>query len=138
MTDSNARLERRYRRLLGLYPQSYREQHGEDMLGTLMTGVDDDARRPRPAATLDLLRGALLVHTRYWWQMRTGIIDTGGFPTRHPQLVIRIRLATALWLCVPTTFLIVRGWWWWGVLVGVFIPIHLLLARRIAMRRRDH
>jgi hypothetical protein len=64
MTDSNARLERRYRRLLGLYPRSYREQHGEDLLGVLMTDTRKPGRRPRLAAALDLMRNALLVHTR--------------------------------------------------------------------------
>ena len=47
MTNSNARLERRYRRLLGLYPRSYREQHGEDMLGVLMADSGRSGSRPR-------------------------------------------------------------------------------------------
>ncbi len=71
MTDSNVRLERRYRRMLRFYPRSYREQHGEDMLGVLMTGADDGKKHSRLSAALDLLRGAVLVHTRYWWEMRT-------------------------------------------------------------------
>lgn len=136
MTDSTQELERRYRRLLDHYPRSYREQHGEDMLGVLMSGADSSQRRPRLSERIDLLRGALIVHARYWWQMRTGIIDTGGFPTRHPLFVIRVRLATAVWLCVVTAFLIARGYWWLAALVAIFIPIHLVLAYRIALRRR--
>ena len=62
MTGSNERLERRYRRLLRLYPSSYREQHGDDMLGVLMDGADGAKGRPGFMETLDLLHGALTVH----------------------------------------------------------------------------
>jgi hypothetical protein len=71
MTDPNVKLERRYRRMLHFYPRSYREQHGEDMLGVLMAGADQGGSQSRLAASLDLLRGAILVHTRYWWEMRS-------------------------------------------------------------------
>jgi hypothetical protein len=61
MTNSDARLERRYRRLLGLYPRSYREQHGEDMIGVLMTDSDEGSSRSRLASVLDLVRHPLVV-----------------------------------------------------------------------------
>ncbi|HEX3615077.1 MAG TPA: hypothetical protein VHU61_00960 [Solirubrobacteraceae bacterium] len=137
MTDSNARLERRYRRLLGLYPRSYREQHGEDLLGVLMTDSDRGAgggSRTRLAAALDLVRNAFLVHTRYWWEMRTAT-ERGSFPVRHPLVVIRVRLAVAVWLCVVTTVLCAEGQWW-GLAILVFVVIHLVLAGRTAKRYR--
>jgi hypothetical protein len=37
------------------------------MLGVLMTEADHGKDRSRFSAALDLLRGAVLVHTRYWW-----------------------------------------------------------------------
>ena len=135
MTDSNARLERRYRRLLRLYPRRYREQHSEDMLGVLMTDAADGGKRPRLAAALDLLRGAVLVHTRYWWEMRTAT-DRGRLAVRHPLFVIRVRLVVALWLCVVTGILVSRGYWW-GLGILVFVAAHLILAGRTAARYRQ-
>jgi hypothetical protein len=135
MTDSNARLERRYRRLLGLYPRSYREQHGEDMLGVLMTEADHGQDRSRSSAALDLLRGALLVHTRYWWEMRSAV-EHGRLVLRHPLFVIRIRLAVAVWLCVVTAVLCARGYWW-GLAILLFVVAHLVLAGRTAARYRQ-
>ena len=135
MTDSNARLERRYRRLLRLYPRSYQEKHGEDMLGVLMTESDRNGDRSRLAAALDLVRGAFLVHTRYWWQMRSAT-EHGRLAVRHPLVVIRVRLAVALWLCVVTAVLCARGDWW-GLALLVFVAIHLILAGRTAARYRQ-
>lgn len=135
MTDSNESLERGYRRMLRLYPRSYRDQHGEDMLGVLLNGADGGKSHPGFSESLDLLRGALVVRARYWWQMRSGV-EAGSLAVRHPLLVIRVRLAVALWLCVVTTVLCARGYWWLGVVVAAFIPIHLVLAGRVAARRR--
>lgn len=135
MTNSNARLERRYRRLLGLYPRSYREQHGEDMLAVLMTDADKAKGRPRLAAAVDLVRNAFLVHTRYWWEMRTAT-ERGRLAVRHPLFVIRVRLAVAVWLCVVTAVLCARGEWW-GLAILLFVVAHLVLAGRTAARYRS-
>lgn len=134
MTDSDARLERRYRRLLNLYPRSYREKHGDDMLGVLMHSGDGSRSHPRLAGALDLLRGAFLVHTRYWWQMRAAA-DHGSLAVRHPLFVIRVRLAVALWLCVLTALLCSHGDWW-GLAILFFVALHLILAGRTARRYR--
>ena len=134
MTDSNAKLERRYRRLLRLYPRSYQQTHGEDMLGVLMADSDRSDDRSRLAAALDLVRGAFLVHTRYWWEMRSAT-EHGRLAVRHPLFVIRVRLAVALWLCVVTAVLCSRGDWW-GLGILAFVAIHLILAGRTAARYR--
>ena len=134
MTNSNAKLERRYRRLLHLYPRSYRARHGEDMVGVLMSDSDSGRSRPRLAAALDLVRGAFLVHTRYWWEMRAAT-EHDRLAIRHPLLVIRVRLAVALWLCVVTAVLCTRGYWW-GLAILLFVVIHLVLAGRTASRHR--
>jgi hypothetical protein len=133
MTNSDARLERRYRRLLGLYPRSYREQHGEDMLGVLMTDSNQGGGS-RLALALDLVRNAFLVHTRYWWDMRAAI-EHDRLAVRHPLVVIRIRLAVAVWLCVVTTVLCAEGYWW-GLTILLFVVIHLILAGRTAAKYR--
>jgi MFS family permease len=44
------------RRLLGLYPRAWQHRYGEEMADTLA------GQRPRPAAVVDLLRGALDAH----------------------------------------------------------------------------
>jgi hypothetical protein len=135
MTDSSQALERRYRRLLRLYPRSYREKHGEELLGVLMTDEDRGARHSRLAASLDLLRGAILVHTRYWWQMRSAV-EHDRLAVRHPLVVIRVRLAVAIWLCIVAGVLWSRGYWWLGAGVALFIVVHLILAGRTAARYR--
>ena len=85
---------------------------------------------------LDLLRGgALLVHTRYWWEMRTAATNRGRLAVRHPLVVIRIRLAVALWLCVVSALLCAQGDWW-GLAILLFVVAHLILAGRTAVRYR--
>lgn len=131
MTNSNPRLERRYRRLLAFYPRSYREQHGDDMVGVLMDGAGSDQRRPGFMETLDLLHGALTVHARYWWQMRV-LRDRDSWVVRHPQLVVRVRLAVAAWLTFIAVMLCIAGYWYLAVAVVFFIGLHLLFASRAA------
>lgn len=134
MTSAKERLARRYGRLLRLYPRSYREEHGAEMLGVLMSDSDQDTSRPRLAAAIDLIRGALLVHTRYWWEMRAAT-EHGRLAVRHPLFVIRVRLAVAVWLCIVTAILCARGDWW-GLAILVFVLAHLVLAGRAATRHR--
>lgn len=56
-------LEKRYRRLLGLYPRDHREQHGDEMLGVLIADAGD-RRTPGWRDTADLLWGAFRLHVR--------------------------------------------------------------------------
>jgi hypothetical protein len=101
-----------------------------------MTEADHGTKNhSRLSAALDLLRGAVLVHTRYWWEMRTAP-DRGRLAVRHPLFVIRVRLAVAVWLCVVTTVLCARGDWW-GLAILVFVAAHLILAGRTAVRYRE-
>ncbi len=73
-TDS--RIEKRYRRLLALYPQDHRREHAEEMVGVLLA-ADGDAqvRAPKPVAwalrfgqhtadSADLIGGALRIRGR--------------------------------------------------------------------------
>ena len=69
-------MERRYRRLLALYPKDHRREHAEEMVGVLLA-ADGDApvRAPNPAAwarrlgqhtadIADLIGGALRIRGR--------------------------------------------------------------------------
>ena len=52
-------LERRYRRLLALYPDAFRREHEEEMLSVLMAGAVQGQRRPSLAEAIDLASNAI-------------------------------------------------------------------------------
>ncbi|KHD77078.1 hypothetical protein MB27_13290 [Actinoplanes utahensis] len=52
-------LERRYRRLLRVYPAGHRAAYEEEMLGVLMSGAEPGRRLPALADVLDLVRAGL-------------------------------------------------------------------------------
>ena len=71
------RMEKRYRRLLALYPKDHRREHAEEMVGVLLAAAGDDAlvRAPKPVAwalrfgqhtadSADLVAGALRIRGR--------------------------------------------------------------------------
>ena len=51
-------LERGYRRLVAFYPRSFRRENGDEIIAVLLATAAPGQRRPGPAETLDLLRGA--------------------------------------------------------------------------------
>lgn len=57
-------LESRYRRLLALYPRSYRATHEDEMLGVLLAAASPGQRRPSMRDAIDLLGGAARVRLR--------------------------------------------------------------------------
>jgi len=100
---SGSNLERRYRRLLALYPRDHRERHEEEMLGVLLAGAGE---RTRPSAreTADLLWAALRLHLR-----RVVAID-GRID--HPDvLAIVSLLGPVAILAGATTGLHELAWW---------------------------
>ena len=58
------KLERRYRRRLACYPRAFRRENEEEILAVLLACAEDGQQRPGPAATADLLRGALRMRLR--------------------------------------------------------------------------
>ena len=52
-------LERRYQRLLALYPRAFRDEHEQEMLTVLMAGSGDARAWPRVADSADVIRNAL-------------------------------------------------------------------------------
>jgi hypothetical protein len=62
--SETAALERRYRRLLAVYPTRHRRVHAEEMLGVLLSAAADGQRRPRLADAVDLIRGGLRIRAR--------------------------------------------------------------------------
>jgi hypothetical protein len=56
----HAELERRYRRLLRLYPREFRARHADEMIGVLMESAADGQDRPARGDASDIVRGSLL------------------------------------------------------------------------------
>ena len=112
-TDS--RIEKRYRRLLALYPKDHRREHAEEMVGVLLA-ADGDApvRAPNPAA----------------WARRLGqhtadIADLIGGALRIRGRVVLDRIRRTRWLSLT-----VRDRRWSDALavVSVIAPLLLLVA----------
>ena len=61
---AHAELERRYRRLLRLYPHEFRASRGAEMLGVLMASARDGRTRPAPGDVADIVRESLLMRLR--------------------------------------------------------------------------
>ncbi|WP_033430835.1 hypothetical protein [Saccharothrix syringae] len=96
-------LERRYRRLLALYPRDHRERHGEEMLDVLLAGSAGRAR-PGPRAAADVLWGAVRLHLR-----RVAAVDGGLVPGDVPAVVAL--LGPLALLTGVTTGLHEIAWW---------------------------
>jgi hypothetical protein len=64
MSSAHAGLERRYRRLLWLYPREFRARRGAEMLGVLMAGARDGQNRPAWGDVSDIVKGSLLMRLR--------------------------------------------------------------------------
>jgi hypothetical protein len=57
-------LERRYRRLLACYPRAFRRENEEEILTVLLECAQAGQRRPGPAASADLIAGAIRMRLR--------------------------------------------------------------------------
>ena len=123
MTDTRQKLERRYRRLLSLYPQTFRERRREEMLTTLLDGAEQDRRRPRTDEAVNLLGHALKMQTLH-----------SEIPDRHPFALLMFRAVLAVWIIVATVILCSVGLWGWGLVVFAFFPLNAYLADRIVRR----
>jgi hypothetical protein len=122
-------LERRYRRLLTLYPKKFRREREEEMVSVLMAGARDGQRWPRPAEVVNLLRHAAPS------RLRQGP-PAGSLARRHPRGVVTARILVGLWLVVLTVFLC--RYTLWALFMLVFVAPHAyLVARTVAFIRDD-
>lgn len=71
MTGETA-LERRYRRLIALYPAECRRAYGEEMIGVLMAAASEGNKRPGLAGAFDLIRGGLRARLQAGWRALVG------------------------------------------------------------------
>jgi hypothetical protein len=61
---AHAELERRYQRLLRLYPREFRARRGAELLGVLMASARDGQAWPAAGDAADIVRGSLLMRLR--------------------------------------------------------------------------
>ncbi|MFI9379903.1 hypothetical protein [Kutzneria sp. NPDC052558] len=90
--------EKRYRRLLALYPRDHRERHGEEMLGVLLDG--NGGWRDG----LDVAGGAIALHTRRLFGL------DGGVRLRDVMAVVSL-LGPIVMLAGAATDLHEIAWW---------------------------
>jgi hypothetical protein len=121
MSDSTTELERRYRRLLALYPRAFRDKNEDEMVSVLMADAAPGQTRPRAGERADLLLGASRARFRY---------PTDWEENHHPRVWLLVRLAIGAWLLVLTAILCQYGYWW-GLALLPFAALHFYLATRI-------
>ena len=123
-TETTSELERRYRRLLRWFPARYRREHEQEILSVLMDGAKQGQRRPGFADSADLLLSAIFMHWRELTRQ-----PRWGWGRRHPNLIVRVRVAIGIWLLVVAGILLGNGYWW-GVLIFLPAALHFYLAYR--------
>jgi hypothetical protein len=123
MTDST-KLERRYRRLLALYPRKFRDEREQEILAVLMEGADDGQQWPRLGEMADLVRRAFPLRLRSL--PRSGQGRSGW----SPRVVVPVRVLVGLWLLGLGSFFCAEGHWW-GAGLYAFSALHFYLAARI-------
>lgn len=123
MTDQSP-LERRYRRWLALYPQSFRAEHEEEMVAVLMHGADPDQSRPKAREAADLATHGL--------RRRAGRRFPGDWERAHAKVMFPTRIAIALWLCFISAMLVgFHHGELWLILLVPAIAGHIYIAYQI-------
>jgi hypothetical protein len=121
MSDSTNQLEQRYRRLIKLYPQTFRDAHETEMVSVLMATAAPDQTQPRLGERADLVLGATRARVRY---------PTDWEENHHPRVWLWVRIAIGAWLLVVVAILCQYGYWWSLALLP-FAVLHFALATRI-------
>jgi hypothetical protein len=122
MTDL-AFLERRYRRLLKLYPRAFRAEHEQEILSVLMACAAEGQRWPGRADAANLIRSAL------WMRLRRG---SDWEYTHRPRVWLMVRLFSGTWLTILTVVLCGYGRWW-GLALVPAVAIHFYRAHRLGL-----
>jgi hypothetical protein len=120
-------LERRYRRLLALYPRAFRREHEQEMLSVLLAGAAEGQRRPRLAEAVDLLANAILMRV-----LVLTLIKPSAWEYRHARVMVPVRVMIGIWLIVLTAIFYGSGrGGWWGLLLLPAAGLHFYFAYRI-------
>jgi hypothetical protein len=110
-------LERRYRRLLALYPEAFRREHEQEMLTVLMADVAEGQRRPSVDEAIDLVRNAILM--RLWHMFERLFVRP--YEVRYRRLLWGFRIVFGFVLLGIAVFALSYGGWWtpWFLLGAV-------------------
>lgn len=121
-------LERRYRRLLALYPKGFRREHEEEMLSVLIAGAATGQRWPRPAEVADLVGNAILMRL-----LLVTLIRPNAWEYRHARVMAPVRILIGIWLLFLTAVLFGfrSGAWWLGFLLVPAAALHFYFAYRL-------
>jgi hypothetical protein len=124
----NETLERRYRRLLRLYPKAFRQEREEEILTVLMADASEEQTRPSLGVTLNLFIHAL------GWRIRHTTIPH-AWEYRHARVMVPVRIGSGIWLVCLTAILYgySRAGWWTPLLV-VAACAHFYIAYRLTHR----
>lgn len=76
--EPQERLANAYRRLLFTYPDSYRRERGDELVGTMMDGARPGQRRPTVAEAVDLILGGLRRQAGLWRLVLPESVTTAG------------------------------------------------------------
>ncbi len=125
MTTGAGDLERRYRRLLRLFPAAYRREHEQEILSVLMAGAAEGQRRPGLTDSADLVMSALFIR---WREMTRQ--PRWKWERRHWRLIVRLRVAIGIWLLVVGALVLGAGYWW-GVVMVLPAALHFYFAYRL-------
>ena len=126
-------LERRYRRLLALYPNGFRREHEQEMLAVLLAGAAEGQRRPLLAEAIDLVINAIFMRMEQMFEK----LLTKSYEVRHRRLLWGFRIVFGFVLLgIAMLALSYGGWWTPWFLVGAAADFVLgYRIYRVAQRR---
>jgi hypothetical protein len=120
MNDST-KLERRYRRLLALYPRAFRRERGPEMLSVLLNGAEVGQRRPGLAESVNLVSNAM------WMRLRQFKLAM-AWEYKHRRVMIPVRALIGIWLVVLTLLLCSQYGQWWALVLLAPAALHFFIA----------
>ncbi|RBQ21986.1 hypothetical protein DP939_04785 [Spongiactinospora rosea] len=135
--SSTPSLERHYRRLLHAYPKVYREQHGDELVGTLLEAAGPHRHRPTLREAASLLTGGFTARARAarrpagppWW---ADGIHLGILAVAAATVAMNVRILPypipAIWaaLMIVLLFAIILGW------TRLALPLALVAAIQVS------
>jgi hypothetical protein len=133
------RLARRYERLLEAYPEAYRAERGQEILGTLLEGAKTGQRWPSVREAVGLVRGGVWTRLadsspslRTWWY---GVLYLAVLLTLFPKVYVQSGniARVEIELTGQVRLLPVGVNWFWLAVTAVVLLAVLLRAYRIAL-----
>jgi hypothetical protein len=106
-------LERRYRRILMIYPADHRRMHAEEMIGVLLQAASDRAYRWTIADTANLLAGGLRIRGRMLSARLRHPRRRDGLTATYAVVLLLLVLAMPTSISAPAALVVIaaaRSW----------------------------